>query len=462
MKTLRKQLTLTLLLTMALSWIAVFAFQQYEAARSQTGARDQWLHDAASQMLASLPVSLLGNEAPSERFTPPASSRVDGDKVRFHLWSLADRRLLLRSPESPAQPLSGGFQDGYFDVRADGMDWRVYAISDAQGRVQVQVARPQSELRAQSLYSLKRGLLIVSILFVLLAVVSWMVVGRAFRKVDRAGVAIARRGPFDLAPLPMAGMPGELRPFIRSINQLLLRVKGGMDRERRFLEDAAHELRTPLAALSAHAELVARSAGSGDAPAAIEKLRLVAQRTSRLSEQLLDQARMDALSASADEPELVELDALVAMLVRDWETDATRKQLRIQLDVQACVVRGRLDALGVLVRNLLDNAVRYTHSGGQIAVSCGPSADGGACLRVADDGPGIAPEERARVFDRFYRAPGSAAGGSGIGLSLVAQIAQQHGAEVTLGEGLRGAGVALTVSFPPAVGGTAAAGAPRA
>jgi two-component system OmpR family sensor kinase len=335
MKTLRKQLTLTLLVTMTLSWIAVFAFQQYEATRSQTGARDQWLHDAASQMLASLPVSLLGNEAPSERFTPPASSRVDGDKVRFHLWSLADRRLLLRSPESPAQPLSGGFQDGYFDVRADGVDWRVYAISDAQGRVQVQVARPQSELRAQSLYSLKRGLLIVSVLFVLLAVVSWMVVGRAFRKVDRAGVAIARRGPFDLAPLPMAGMPGELRPFIRSINQLLLRVKGGMDRERRFLEDAAHELRTPLAALSAHAELVARSAGSGDAPAAIEKLRLVAQRTSRLSEQLLDQARMDALSASADEPELVELDALVAMLVRDWESDATRKQLRIQLDVQA-------------------------------------------------------------------------------------------------------------------------------
>ncbi|APX74802.1 Sensor protein qseC [Achromobacter insolitus] len=452
MKTLRKQLTLTLLLTMTLSWIAVFGFQQYEATRSQTGARDQWLHDAASQMLASLPVSLLGNEAPSERFTPPTPSRVDRDKVRFHLWSLADRRLLLRSPESPEQPLSGGFRDGYSDVTADGMDWRVYAISDAQGRVQVQVARPQSELRAQSLQSLKRGLIIVSVLFVLLAVVSWVVVGRAFRKVDRVGVAVSRRGPFDLAPLPMAGMPGELRPFVRSINQLLLRVKGGMDRERRFLEDAAHELRTPLAALSAHAELVARSAGSGDAPAAIEKLRLVAQRTSRLSEQLLDQARMDALIASADEPELIELDKLLVMLVRDWETDATRKQLRIQLDVQACVARGRLDALGVLVRNLLDNAVRYTQSGGQIAVSCGPSPVGGACLRVADDGPGIAPQERSRVFDRFYRAPGSAAGGSGIGLSLVAQIAQQHGARVDLDVGLRGRGVGLTVTFPPVAG----------
>jgi len=449
LKTLRRQLTLTLLLTLLLAWIAVFAFQQYETSRAQTGVRDQWLRDAADQILAALPVSLLGSVAPTERFAPPASGRVDGDRIRFQLWSLADRRLLLRSPESPAQPLSGGFAEGYADVAADGADWRAFALTDASGRVQVQVTKPMSEWR-ESWYSLKRGLLIVSLLFVLLAAVSCAVVGRAFRKVDRAGEAISRRGPFDLAPLPSAGMPGELRPFIHSINQLLLRVKGGMDRERRFLEDAAHELRTPLAALSAHAELVERSLGGGDAAASVEKLRRVAQRTSRLSEQLLDQARMDALSASADEPVPIELDGLVVLLARDWEGDATRKRQRIQLDVQACVVQGRLDAIGVLVRNLLDNAVRYTPEDGQIAVSCGPSADGGAFLRVADDGPGIAPAERERVFDRFYRAAGTAGGGSGIGLSLVAQIAAQHGAEVAMGTGLRGAGVALTVSFPPA------------
>ncbi len=442
MKTLRRQLTLTLLLTLLLAWIAVFAFQQYETSRAQTGVRDQWLRDAADQILAALPVSLLGSVAPTERFAPPASGRVDGDRIRFQLWSLADRRLLLRSPESPAQPLSGGFAEGYADVAADGADWRAFALTDASGRVQVQVTKPMSEWR-ESWYSLKRGLLIVSLLFVLLAAVSCAVVGRAFRKVDRAGEAISRRGPFDLAPLPSAGMPGELRPFIHSINQLLLRVKGGMDRERRFLEDAAHELRTPLAALSAHAELVERSLGGGDAAASVEKLRRVAQRTSRLSEQLLDQARMDALSASADEPVPIELDGLVVLLARDWEGDATRKRQRIQLDVQACVVQGRLDAIGVLVRNLLDNAVRYTPEDGQIAVSCGPSADGGAFLRVADDGPGIAPAERERVFDRFYRAAGTAGGGSGIGLSLVAQIAAQHGAEVAMGTGLRGAGVAL-------------------
>lgn len=448
MKTLRKQLTVTLLLALLLAWITVFAFQQYEATRSQTGVRDQWLRDVANQILASLPVSLLANAAPTERFSPPVSGHVDGDKVRLHVWSLADRRLLMRSPESPAQPLSGGFRDGYADVTENGAAWRVFALTDVSGRVQVQVAKPWSEWRAQSWDNLKRGLIIVSGLFALLAAVSCAVVGRAFQSVDRAGVVISRRTPFDLTPLSTAGTPAELHPFIQSINQLLARVKRSMDRERRFLEDAAHELRTPLAALSTLVELAMRNIDSDRLAASLEKLHLVAQRTSRLSEQLLDQAHMDALSESADAPGAIELDALVITLVRDREMDATRKRQHIQLDVQPCSVTGRLDAMGVLLRNVLDNAVRYTPEGGQISVSCGPTPDGGAFVCVADDGPGIAPAERERVFDRFYRVAGTSGGGSGIGLSLVAQIARQHRADVNLGPGLRGMGVTLTVIFP--------------
>lgn len=448
MRTLRRQLTGTLLLTLMLAWIAMFAFQQYEATRSQTGVRDQWLNDMANQMLASLPISLLGNMAPTERFSSPVSSHIGGDKVRFHVWSLADQRLLMRSPESPAQPLSRGFRDGYTDVTEDGVEWRVFALTDTSGRVQVQVAKPWSGWHAQSWQSLKRGLIIVSGLFVLLAAVSCAVVGHTFHKVDRSGKVISRRAPFDLTPLSLVGIPVELHPFIQSINQLLLRVKGGMDRERRFLEDAAHELRTPLAALSVHTELVGRSAGSADAAASLEKLRLVAQRTSRLSEQLLDQARMVAMSDSADAPITIELDALLAMLVQDWDLVTARKRQHIQLDVQTCTITGRLDTMGVMLRNLLDNAVRYTPESGQIVVSCGTTPEGRPFVRVADDGPGIAPVERERVFDRFYRVAGTAGSGSGIGLSLVAQIAQQHDADVSIEPGLRGAGVTLTVTFP--------------
>ncbi|EHK62935.1 sensor histidine kinase [Achromobacter arsenitoxydans] len=447
MKTLRRQLTVTLLLTLLLSWVLVFAFQQFETRRSQTGLQDQGLYDGANQILTAMPVSLLDNVAPAERFALPESVQFNGDRASFQVWSLADRRPLLQSKESPVQPLNPSFRNGFVDSAAGGTHWRVYSVTDATGRVQVQLAYSQSDLRERMLQNFKRGLVIVTMLFLALAAVTCVVVGRAFRKVDRAGAAIERRGPLDLAALPLAGMPGELRPFIRSINQLLLRVKGALDRERRFLENTAHELRTPLAALSAHAELVARSAGAGESAQAAEKLRLVAQRTMRIAEQLLDQARMDALIESAQAPEAIDLDAMVVMLARDWEACAGRKQQRLSVQVEPCVVMGNLDALGVLLGNLLDNAGRYTPSGGQIAVSCGPRPGGGAFLRVADDGPGIAPDERERVFDRFYRAAGTPAGGSGIGLSLVAQIAQQHGASIVVGEGLRGAGVSLTVEF---------------
>ena len=245
---------------------------------------------------------------------------------------------------------------------------------------------------------------------------------------------ILRRQPQDQTLVPLAGMPAELRPFIDSINQLLERQRATVEREREFLANAAHELRTPLAALSAQAELVARSP---DTPqrAAVDKLRTVAIRTGRLTEQLLDQARTDTLCDSV--PETLRLDQLANMIARDYEAAAQRKQQRIVLDTQPCAVMGNLDALGVLLRNLLDNALRYTPAGGQVMVSCRDRQDGGAVLKVADNGPGIAPQERQRVFDRFHRVAGSGERGSGIGLALVAQIARRHGADITLGPACR-------------------------
>jgi len=215
MKNLQRQLTVTLLLTLLLAWIFVFAFQQFETRRAQTGLQDQGLYDGANQLLTAMPVSLLGNVAPAERFALPPTVQFNGDRASFQVWSLPERWPLLQSRESPAQPLNPSFHDGYTDSDAGGVNWRVYSVTDASGKVQVQLAYSQSELRAKMLANATRGLVIVSILFLLLAAVTCVVIGRAFRKVDRAGAAIERRGPFDLAALPLAGMPGELRPFIR-------------------------------------------------------------------------------------------------------------------------------------------------------------------------------------------------------------------------------------------------------
>ncbi|MBB1626470.1 ATP-binding protein [Achromobacter sp. UMC71] len=457
MKTLRRRLTVMLLLPLLLTWAGVFVFQYLAITEARTGIRDQSLMDAANQTILSLRRNLLAGVS-DEHFELPPSSQYRGDRSSIQIWSLQDRRLVLWSPDAPAQPLNPAFEDGFSDGNVGGEAWRVYTLSDAFGQVQVQLARAESDLRAETVAAFKRGLVIVSMLFLSLAAAVWIVVRQSFRPLNLAGNAIQRRAPFDLAPLPLGGLPGELRPYVQSINALLLRLQAAMDHERRFLADAAHELRTPLAALSAQTELLLQGIAGTPAAEAGTKLRAVAQRTARLAEQLLDQARMDAVSEKGSDLETVALDQLVVLLVRDGEAAAARKRQRIQLDVQACEVRGRMDTLGVLVRNLVDNALRYTPQDGQIAVACGPAQGGGAWLRVADDGPGIAPREQARVFDRFYRGPGVGAGdgGSGIGLSLVAQIAARHGATVTFTPGLNGRGVGLVVSFP---GNAAAAGA---
>ncbi len=456
MTSLRRRLTAMLLLPLLFTWAAVFGFQYLAITEARTGIRDQSLMDAANQAILSLRRNLLAGES-DEHFELPPSSQYRGDRSSIQIWSLQDRRLVLWSPQAPSQPLNPTFDDGFSDGMVGGEAWRVYTLSDAFGQVQVQMARAESDLRAEAVAAFKRGLVIVSMLFLLLAAAVWIVVRQMFRPLNLAGHAIERRAPFDLAPLPLDGLPGELRPYVQSINALLLRLQAAMDHERRFLADAAHELRTPLAALSAQTELLLQGIAGTPAEAAGVKLRAVAQRTARLAEQLLDQARMDAVSEKDSGLETVALDQLVVLLVRDSEAAATRKRQRIQLDVQACEVRGRVDTLGMLVRNLVDNALRYTPQDGLIAVACGAEQGGGAWLRVADDGPGIAPQEQARVFDRFYRGSGVGAGdgGSGIGLSLVAQIAARHGATVAFAPGLNGRGVALVVTFP---GDAAAAG----
>ncbi|MFD4840049.1 ATP-binding protein [Achromobacter sp. NPDC058515] len=449
MTTLRRRVAITLLVTMLATWTAIFALRYAEITRAETGLLDQDLSDSAMKALLSLPTSLLRSEASSEdRFELPPSNAVNGESFNFQVWSLADHRLLVQSPWAPAEPLARGFANGFRDVTLQGEPWRVYAISDAESRVQVQFAKSAAQFRAEATARMWNGLGLLTLIFLLLTAATWLVMRRAFRAVDRARETILNRTDMDLAPLPTAGMPGELRPFIASINHLLGRLSASLERERRFLADAAHELRTPLAALSAYAELAARSDTEAARTQAVHKLRDVATRTSRLAEQLLDQARIQA----QNEPptDVLELARLAEMIVRDSEALAARKGQRITLDAQPATVVGGLDALGILLRNLLDNALRYTPAGGRVAVASRALPGGGAQLSVADNGPGIAPAERERVFDRFYRAPGALESGSGIGLSLVALIAANHGARIDWEPGLDGRGVGLTVTFPAA------------
>lgn len=450
MKSLRVRLLVVLLSTLLLFWGVWIGCQVVQMGRHQTGQWDAMLRDIATQILLTLPADAGSQPISKARFRlPPQADDYHGDKVSFQAWRHR-QRLALQSPGAPDLPIKPDFRDGFDEVEVAGETWRVYAVSDATGTLQIQVGKPKTllmaDLRRWAKISLSSALLVL----VLLKAAIWGVVHWSFRPVAAAQRALSRRSPLDLEPLPTQGLPLEVQPLVASFNRLLSQLDTALQAEKRFIADAAHELRTPLAALLAHAQLAASADKPQEAKASLLKLIAGVERSTRLSEQLLDLARIDASQPRQGEP--VELYETIELIARDFEVVAQQKQQRIVLDVEPCVISGHVDALGILLRNLIDNALRYTPPGGRCVVSCrcGPEGSRQAVrLMVADNGPGVPPQEHERIFDRFYRVPGVGGRGSGIGLSLVSRIAQLHGTCVQVGEGLDGRGLAVWLDFEP-------------
>ena len=232
-----------------------------------------------------------------------------------------------------------------------------------------------------------------------------------------------RREPSTLEPLPENGLPEEVAPLVEELNALLARLGEALERQKRFTADAAHELRSPLTALAMQLDLAARAASPADSRAALNGLRAGVKRATRLVEQLLTVARLEPEAARA-QFRTVDLAGVAAGAIAEVEPFAEAKRIELRLGrMDKAPVLGDEAALGTLVRNLVDNAVRYTPAGGRVSIAV--HADGEAArLSVEDSGPGIPLAERERVFDRFYRVLGSGGEGSGLGLAIVREIAR--------------------------------------
>jgi two-component system sensor histidine kinase QseC len=245
-----------------------------------------------------------------------------------------------------------------------------------------------------------------------------------------------------------------VQTLVDSFNRILEQLNSAIQTERRFIADAAHELRTPLALLAANAQVALRADTRQEREEALRRLSTGVERSTRLSEQLLDLAQLDSSKHATAHP-TVNISDLVMMVVRDFESTARQNNQSITLNAEPASTLGNIDELGILLRNLLDNALRYSGAGSHIAVSCvNTFRAGAACVRVMveDNGPGVPEAYRDRIFDRFYRIAGSGQTGSGIGLSLVARIVASHHAQIEVGPGPDNRGFHVTLYFAVATG----------
>jgi two-component system, OmpR family, sensor histidine kinase TctE len=306
-------------------------------------------------------------------------------------------------------------------------------------------------LRTESARQLLLRIVLPQALLILLAMFAvWYGVGRGLAPLSQLQREIEHRSHRDLSPLPESTVPREVQPLIHAMNGLLGRLGASIAAQQRFITDAAHQLRTPIAGLKTQTELALRQTHETEAKAAFKQLHSATEQMTRLINQLLSLARAEPDAGRAGVTEPINLGELAREATSDWVPRALARNIDLGFEGQsgAARVEGDPFLLRELLNNLLDNAVRYTQPGGHITVRVS-TPDSRIIVSVEDDGPGVPEAERERVFERFYRVLGSGAEGCGLGLAIVREIAQRHRADVTLSAGNDGAGTLVRIVFSP-------------
>lgn len=438
---LRRRLLLLILGGVSVLWMVMLALSYLDAHHEIDELLDAQLAQTAQTLLA-----LASHEA-HEGDEGIAELGDEADKhqhnLRFQIWG-TDGVLLMRSQNAPITPLTS--HEGFSDGADQSGQWRYFALWDKSRVLQVQVGEGQ-EGRDELILQVAWKLLLPGLFGLpLLGGWVWLATRRGLAPLDAVASQINHRDPAHLDPLAPASAPTEIRPLLQALNGLFGRVRQALLNERRFTADAAHELRTPLAALAAQAQVAQRSGNETERQHAIEQVRIGVDRAAHLIDQLLTLARLDPDQPLAD-VRPVRLKPLAEEVCAAHGSSAVDKQIALELDAVEAQVPGNATMLQILLRNLLDNAIRYTPCGGRVRVMLS-AAESGVVLQVCDSGPGIPAAERATVFQRFHRGAGQEQPGSGLGLSIVQRIAELHGARLALAEGEGGCGLSISVLFP--------------
>ena len=425
---LRVRLLVFLLAAIALT-AAVQGLLAYRSALVEADALfDYQMQQTAYALRAGLP--------PDARASGNALPEYQNDELIVQVWTNEGLRIF-ESAVGAALPQKAVL--GFTELQARGISYRVFSL---QTRSQViQVAQDMSARRAMARALALRSLLPLAVMAPLLALAVWWAVSRLLAPVQRVRGQLAQRRPDDLTPVSGAGLPSELQPLVHEFNALLARVQQAFDAQQHFVADAAHELRSPLAALKLQLQGLQRAPDTATRERAVERLGSGIDRATRLVEQLLALARQEAQIAAGAPPQPVQLAELARQAVLDATPAAQQRGIDLGLapvppEAEGASVPGHAQALAILLRNLLDNAIKYTPRGGRVDVAL-QADDGHITLLVDDSGPGIAPAERAQVLQRFHRGAqpeGAPASGSGLGLAIADSIARLHGARLQLAD----------------------------
>ena len=375
------------------------------------------------------------------------------DKMYFQVRGI-DGSFIVGDKELPLPPedLRTIGKAIYFNATYHGESVRVASIylpvadDDTHGQVLVQVAETlvQRKLLAQEVLS--SVTLFGLALIVLSAASVWIGIGRALAPLTRIRYAIQNRSPNDLGPVPEDAAPTEVRPLLHAINDMLERLAKTMAVQQRFIADAAHQLRTPLAGIKTQADYAQRETDQTAVRHALHQISLSVDRTTHLAQQLLSLARAEA-SPNGVPNETIDLSELLRSTTSDSVPNAVSKDIDLGYDDPGHPewIQGNAILLREMLTNLLDNAIRYTEPGGKVTVSL--NQDHGPVISVEDNGLGIPSDERVLVFERFHRVIGTPGDGSGLGLALVREIANIHGGEVWITTPSSGHGARINVRF---------------
>jgi two-component system, OmpR family, sensor histidine kinase QseC len=444
-RSLQGRLLALVLGAVALTWIAAAALTAADARHEL----DELLDGHLAQAAALLVVQQTRAEDDDDHAVDAPQLHRYAPQVAFQVWH--EGRLSMRSSNAPQQamhPAGLRFTEGLRTVTIDGKPWRVFATHGAERDVQVYVGEQLSS-REAILRAVLRGLGVTLLLALpLLALAAWWAVQSGTAPLRRLGQQLAQRQPQALQPVDLPQAPTELKPLLDALNGLFGRIGGLLESERRFTADAAHELRTPIAAIRTQAQV---AMGETDAALRLHALQATldgCDRATRLVEQLLTLARLESNATLDRQP--VDLSALARQLAAEVAPRALQKRQQLSVDATAlAVVPGNEILLAVLLRNLLDNAVRYSPPGAAVQLTV--QTDGGAArLSVEDGGPGLSAADLARLGERFFRVPGHDAPGSGLGWSIVRRIAAAQGVQVELSASASLGGLAVRLVWPAA------------